>query len=195
MTLRWHALGIGPEDVTIACGVSLDNMAGGCTGTLPHPTARAKNGKSDQYPNGEPDAAKEGDFIRWRSRGDPPLDVLAALRAAKPDLLRVLAARKAAKAALDAEPPLDCPEQRRAAARRGLEHFVRDGWTDQAALIGWTAGELYQVPPFWSRVDLTGAVLMIGDRQVVAITEASIAIETLFGSRLKFRWIGREHLA
>jgi hypothetical protein len=36
---------------------------------------------------------------------------------------------------------------------------------------------------------------MIGDRRVVAITEASIAIERLSGSRLKFRRIGREHLA
>jgi hypothetical protein len=247
-TLAYHALR-GSPDLSIACGVSLSVMAGRCTGTIPHPTLTAPNGKPTRIANGEPDIAKpglilpagvrelillgDGDsepcqtrlkilaagrraaagglnvnvhfapagkdwanvHIRWRSRGDPPLDVLAALRAAKPDLLRVLAARKAAKAALDTEPPPDCPEQRWAAARRGLEHFVRDGWTDQAALIGWTAGELYRVPPVWSRVHLTGAALMIGDRRVVAITEASIAIETLFGSLLKFRRIGREHLA
>jgi hypothetical protein len=36
---------------------------------------------------------------------------------------------------------------------------------------------------------------MIGDRRVVAVTGTSIAIETLSGSRLKFRRIGREHLA
>ncbi len=124
-----------------------------------------------------------------------PSDVVDLLKAVKPDLLRILAGREAAKAAFDARPPPDCPEQRWAAARNGLQHFVRDGWGDQAALIGWTAEELYRVPPVWSRVDLTGAALMIGDRRVVAITEASIAIERLSGSRLKFRRIGREHLA
>ena len=80
-------------------------------------------------------------------------------------------------------------------AQDGLQRFVRDGWGDQAALLGWTVDELYRVPPVWGRVDLTGAALLIGDRRVVAVTEASIAIETLSGSRLKFRRIGREHLA
>jgi hypothetical protein len=47
----------------------------------------------------------------------------------------------------------------------------------------------------WSRVDLTGAALLVGERRIVALTEASIVIETLSGSRLKFRRIGREHLA
>jgi hypothetical protein len=124
-----------------------------------------------------------------------PPDVVDLLRAVKPDLLRILAGREAAKAAFDASPPPGCPEQRWAAALRGLQHFVKDGWGDQAALIGWTAEELYRVPPVWSRIDLAGAALMIGDRRVIAITEASIAIETLSGSRLKFRRIGREHLA
>jgi hypothetical protein len=51
------------------------------------------------------------------------------------------------------------------------------------------------VPHVWARVDLTGAALMIGDRRVVAVTKSSIVIETLSGSQLKFRRIGREHLA
>ena len=62
-------------------------------------------------------------------------------------------------------------------------------------MFGWTADELYRVPPVWARVDLTGAALLIADRRVVAVTETSIAIETLSGSQLKFRRIGREHLA
>ena len=71
-----------------------------------------------------------------------------------------------------------------------FSYFVGKGRADQAALIGWTAEELYRVPPVWGRVDLTGAALLIGDRRVIAVTEASIAIETLSGSRLKFRRIG-----
>ena len=124
-----------------------------------------------------------------------PPDVVDLLKAVKPDLLRILAGREAAKAAFDARPPPNCSPQRWAETLHGLQHFVRDGWGDQAALIGWTAEELYRVPAVWSRVDLTGAALMIGDRRVIAITETSIATETLSGSRLKFRRIAGEHLA
>ena len=76
----------------------------------------------------------------------------------------------------------------------GLKRFVDDGWSDKAALLGWTGVELYRVPPKWSRIDLTGAALLIGDRQVIAVTEASIVIETPSGA-LKFRRLGREHIA
>jgi RecA-family ATPase len=58
-TLAWRALGVGPEDVTIACGLSLDNIAGGCTGTVSHPTLKL-NGKPARIPNGEPDPEKPG---------------------------------------------------------------------------------------------------------------------------------------
>jgi len=127
---------------------------------------------------------------------DPlPSDIVALLKTVKPDLLRVLAGREAARAASEAGPPLDCPPRRWAEAQDGLQRFIRDGWGDQATLLGWTAAELYRAPPVWARVDLTGAAFMIGDRRVVAVTGTSIAIETLSGSRLKFRRIGREHLA
>jgi hypothetical protein len=139
--------------------------------------------------------SREGDFIRWRSRGNLPPEVLAALRAVKPDLLRILIGRETAKAAFNSGPPLNCPEQGWAEARRGIEHFVRDGWADQAALLEWTPEELYRAPPVWGRVDLTGAALLIGDRRVAAVTEASITITSSSGSRLKFRRIGREQLA
>jgi hypothetical protein len=125
---------------------------------------------------------------------DLPDDVVALLKANKPELLRILAGREAAKAALNATPPPDCMEERWADALRGLHRFVVEGWADRATLFGWSAVELYRVPPVWSRVDLTGAALMIGERKVVAVTEASIAIETRPGSRLKFRRIGREHV-
>ena len=136
----------------------------------------------------------DGDGLILEADPLPP-DIVALLRTVKPDLLRVLASREAARAALNAAAPPDRLPQRWVAAQESLRRFVRDGWCDQAALLGWTADELYRVPPLWSRVDLTGAALLIAERRIVALTEASIVIETLSGSRLKFRRIGREHLA
>jgi hypothetical protein len=78
---------------------------------------------------------------------------------------------------------------------RGLKRFVDAGWSDKAALLGWTAVELYRLPPLWSRMDLAGAALLIGDRRVIAVTEDSIIIETPSGASLKFRRLRREHLA
>lgn len=127
--------------------------------------------------------------IRYQAAAAPPPDVVAVLMAAKADFLRILAGQEAARA------PPDCLPHRWVAAQDGLRRFVRDGWCDQAALLGWTANELYRVPPLWSRIDLAGAALLIADRRVIAVTETSIAIETLAGSQLKFRRIGREHLA
>jgi hypothetical protein len=124
-----------------------------------------------------------------------PADVVELLKATKPDLLHVLEWREAAKATLAAAAPDDCSEERWTNAMRGLHRFIVEGWGDRAALIGWTKDELYRVPPCWGRVDLTGAALLIGQSRVIAVTEASIAIETLSGSRLKFRRIGREHVA
>jgi hypothetical protein len=133
--------------------------------------------------------------VRYHAAAAPPPDVVAVLAAAKTDFLRVLAGRETAKIAANANPPPDCLPQRWVAAQESLRRFVRDGWCDQAALLCWTADELYRVPPLWSRVDLTGAALLVGERRIVALTEASIVIETLSGSRLNFRRIGREHLA
>jgi hypothetical protein len=124
-----------------------------------------------------------------------PRDVVALLKSLKPDLLRVLAAREAAQAVLSAPPPDDCPDDRWREAKCGLERFVTGGWGDKAALLGWTPGELYRVPPLWSRIDLTGAALLVGYRRVTALTADNIAIESRSGSQLRFRRIGREHLA
>ena len=124
-----------------------------------------------------------------------PPDVVALLKSVKPDLLRVLAVRKAAQAALSASPPADCLDKRWREAMRGLERFLAGGWGDKAALLGWTPEDLYRVPPLWSRIDLTGAALLVGFRRVTAVTADNIVIESRSGSRLKFRRIGREHLA
>jgi hypothetical protein len=137
----------------------------------------------------------DGSGVAYQADAAPPPEVVAILAAAKPDFLRVLAGREAARTAMNATAPDDCPPRRWAEAQDGLQRFIRDGWGDQAALLGWTAEELYRVPPVWRRIDLTGAALLIGDARVIAVTENSIAIEMLSGSRLKFRRIGREHLA
>jgi DNA (cytosine-5)-methyltransferase 1 len=117
----------------------------------------------------------------------PPADLVAQLKAVKPDLLRILAGREAARAVINtAEPPPDCSPQRWEVARRGLRRFMKDGWSDQATLRGWTLEELYAVPPVWARVDLCGAALLIADRKVVATTEQTITTVGVTGSHLKF---------
>ena len=100
----------------------------------------------------------DGDGLILEADPLPP-DIVVLLKRVKPDLLRVLAGREAARAAFNATPPPDCSERGWALAMRGLQHFVEKGWGDQAALLGWTVDELYRVPPLWSRVDLTGAAL------------------------------------
>jgi hypothetical protein len=158
----------------------------------------------------------------------PPLDagVVALLKAAKPDLMKALEYRAAAKAASLSEPPVDCgyvwpvtgiqrwtaydefgvetthaqlmhgeAQSRWALAVQGLPHFVSLGFGDQACLMGWSKDELYRVPELWSQVHLTGAALLIDDRRVLAITADNIVVATRSGSTLKFRRIGREHLA
>ena len=80
-------------------------------------------------------------------------------------------------------------------ARRGLKRLLDEGWGDQATLLGWTLEELYAVPPVWGRVDLCGAALLIADRRVVAITEATITTVGVTGSYLKFYRAPRVHVA
>jgi hypothetical protein len=58
--LSWHALGHGPEDISLAAAISLGNMAGGCTGSIAHRTAVGTNGKPVMVRNGVPDMDKPG---------------------------------------------------------------------------------------------------------------------------------------
>jgi hypothetical protein len=143
----------------------------------------------------------KGDKIVLETTRPPlPRDVVELARASKRDLMRVLACREAAAAALAAEAPQDCGTVRRAYGIRvdlwdiavaGLRRFLAEGWGDKAALMGWSADELYAVPPLWARVDLTGAALLIGDDHVVAVTDSSIALVTRSGSVLKLYRRGR----
>jgi hypothetical protein len=57
-TRSWFELGICSAEVAIAAGVSLGNLAGACTSTVPHP----QNAKR-RIPNGEPDMERPGVIV------------------------------------------------------------------------------------------------------------------------------------
>ena len=83
--------------------------------------------------------------------------------------------------AIDRRPP-DVDEELWRAALRGLRKFIADCYGAEAERLGWPRDELYRVPPLWSRVDLCGAGLLIGDREAVGITSSEIRIKTASGS-------------
>jgi hypothetical protein len=85
----------------------------------------------------------------------------------------------------DKHPPDVSGDQWRTAIG-GLKVFLLAGHGDEAERLGWPKDELYRVPPLWSRVDLCGAGLLIGDREVVGITATEIRIKTASGSTLAF---------
>lgn len=62
-TLSWHALGYGPEDVSIACALNKGNMSGGWTGSVPHPRRKNAAGKPTPMPNGIPDVNAPGAIL------------------------------------------------------------------------------------------------------------------------------------
>jgi hypothetical protein len=53
--LAWYAIGQGPDDCSIAAGISLGNIGGKCTGTTMHPGYPER-----RVPNGEPSADDPG---------------------------------------------------------------------------------------------------------------------------------------
>jgi hypothetical protein len=124
-----------------------------------------------------------------------PSAIIAELKAIRPGLMRLLKARDAAERAMRAERPDDCWTHRWSEAQRGLVGFIHAGWGDRAALLGWTAEELYRLPPLWSQIHLTGCAWLVGDKKVLVATADHIVIEASQGSRLKFRRLGREHLS
>jgi hypothetical protein len=71
-------------------------------------------------------------------------------------------------------------------AMRGLRTFLATGRADDALRLGWTKNELFRVPPLWTRVDLCGVALLIGDREVVEVTPAEVGIKTASGATQRF---------
>jgi hypothetical protein len=124
-----------------------------------------------------------------------PSAIITELRAVRPGLMRLLRARQAAEMALRTERPEDCWMHRWAEAQRGLAGFVHNGWSDRCVLLGWTPEELFRLPVPWARVDLCGCAWLIGDKKVLMATADHIVISASQGSMLKFRRLGREHIA
>ena len=137
----------------------------------------------------------DGDGLILEADPLPP-DIVALLRTAKPDFLRVLAGREAARAALNAPAPPDCMPQ-----SVGLPPKARPAAVRQRRLRG-PGGHLR----LDSRRALPRAASVEPDDLPARRCSSPIAgwsqspnprsrLKTRSGSRLKFRRIGREHLA
>jgi hypothetical protein len=143
--------------------------------------------------------ARSGVSVRWRdgkavfkAAAEPPADIVALINARKAEVSAFLHP-EAVRRRLDAEAdvlraphPADVSDAHWEVAIRGLRVFLAAGHGAEAERLGWPKDELYAVPPLWSRVDLCGVALAIGDREVVGITAAEIRIKTASGSTLAF---------
>ena len=89
--------------------------------------------------------------------------------------------------AVEAAKPPDVTHDQWQTAVDGLRVFLLAGWGDEAARLGWPCDELYRVPPLWTRLDLCGVGLLIGDCEVTDITAEAIRIKTASGSSQSFR--------
>jgi hypothetical protein len=143
--------------------------------------------------------AQVGVSVQWR--GDRA--VFKAVAAPPPDVVALIDERKAEVSAflhpdavqrrLDAKTdvlrtarPPDVTDDHWRAALRGLRAFIGDGHGDEAQRLGWPRDELYAIPPLWARIDLCGAALLIGDRELVGVTSNEIRIKTASGATTAF---------
>jgi hypothetical protein len=85
----------------------------------------------------------------------------------------------------EARPP-DATDAQWDAAMSGVRTFLASGLADEAIRLGWPHDELFAVPPLWANVALCGAALVIGDREVAAVTADKIQIKSESGSILSF---------
>jgi hypothetical protein len=108
-------------------------------------------------------------------------EIVALLRAEREDV--PLPARSLAifEATARARPP-DVSNDRWETALRGLRAFLANGHGDEALRLDWSKDEVFSAPEVWSRVDQTGAALMIGDGEVTEVTSTRIGIRTASGA-------------
>jgi hypothetical protein len=131
----------------------------------------------------------ELELIADRKPDSNLLDAIAGCKAEIIALLHPDAVRRRLEAeaeVLRAPRPPDVIDAHWAAAQRGLRAFIAAGYGEEAERLGWPRDELYAVPPLWSRGDLCGAALVIGDREVIGITSNEIRIRTSSGAPLAF---------
>jgi hypothetical protein len=139
--------------------------------------------------------AQDGVSVRWRSgkavftaAAEPPADVVALIDARKAEVSAFLDPN-AVQRRLDAEAdllraprPPDIGDSAWQTALRGLKAFIANGHGDAALLLGWPRSELYDIPPVWSRDDLRGVGLSLGDSEVTEVTATRIGIRTASGA-------------
>ena len=117
----------------------------------------------------------------------PNSDLLDAIAGRKADIVAFLhpdAVRRRLEAeagVLRAPRPPDVTDVAWKTAIDGLRAFIAGGYGAEAERCGWTKAELYRVPELWSQIHLTGAGLLIGDREVVGITPNEIRTQSLVG--------------
>ena len=117
----------------------------------------------------------------------PDSDLLDAIAGRKADIVAFLhpdAVRRRLEAeagVLRAPRPPDVTDVAWKTAIDGLRAFIAGGYGAEAERCGWTKAELYRVPELWSQIHLTGAGLLIGDREVVGITPNEIRTQSLVG--------------
>jgi hypothetical protein len=135
--------------------------------------------------------AQAGISIGWRdgkavfsAPTEPPSETVALIDSRKGEIsafLRPDVVQRRFEAETDllqAPRPPDVNDSAWQAALRGLKAFIANGHGDEALRLGWPRDELYAVPPIWSRVDLCGVGLLIGDGVVVEITSTRIGVRT-----------------
>jgi hypothetical protein len=141
-----------------------------------------------------------GGKVEFRSHAKPPDDVIALMDAHESAIVNLLRPNSEGRSALSAaqeryRPLLEALEAQRPpdeagykwrTAMEGLEVFLLSGQGDEALRLGWPHDELYAVPPVWSRVDLCGCALLIGDREVISIEANRIQIKTASGAAQSF---------
>ena len=142
--------------------------------------------------------AQVGVSVQWRggravfkAAAAPPADIVALIDTRKAEISAFLHP-DAIQSRLDAEAnvlraprPPDVADDRWETALRGLRAFLAAGHGHEAARLGWPRDELYAVPPLWSQINLCGAALLIGDREVVSLTADAIALRTPSGAVLR----------
>jgi hypothetical protein len=122
----------------------------------------------------------------------PDPDLLSAIAGSKAEIVAFLQAEREDvplparslaifEATARARPP-DVSDDRWETALRGLRAFLANGHGDEALRLDWSKDELFSVPEAWSRVDQTGAALMIGDGDVTSVTSTRIGIRTTSGA-------------
>jgi hypothetical protein len=143
----------------------------------------------------------DGDGLLIDAASEPPPSVLEELRRYKPDIIELLRTDHdrrpytQAFAGLRSQRPQLIEHDRWQQAIQDADSFLTT-WGAQAQALGWTAHELFglhAVPPRpaptyrrLSRYDETGLIWLLHDRPVVALAEATAAIQGTTG-RLVYR--------